>query len=325
MKITITCPEGHINRRTILPEQSAFDAAAADLAAAGDAVLGKIFCRQIDGGPYTVFHGLFCTTENSQFQIQADEPALQIMAVLNGDGHFIIDGIGPIHLTEGQFSIFYAPDAEVGMPFEEAAESLIVNIYFPLELLLHYEQLFLLQAFINDIKANRAAVLAPQPGWLSNLILTVVTFLLNFPRRDEELLRERLWELKMKELLLLALHQVLYPETNEIPEKELEAVKKARHIIEARVSENLSIEQVAELSGIDPADLKKYFKLVAGIGLYEFVRHARLNHAKVLLVETELSIATISAIAGYNHPMDFIQKFKDFTGYTPVSYRKQHR
>ena len=323
MKISIKCPEGRVTRKIIQPEQSALDAAAADIAAAGDA-LGKIFCRQTDSGPYAVFYGLFSMAEKTLLQIQADEPALQMLAVLGGNSHFTIDGIGGIYLAEGQFNILYAPDAELTLPFNEPNELLIVNVYFPLELLLYYQQLFPLQAFVNEIKCNRAALLQQQPGWMTNLILNVMTFLSKFRHRDKAH-DAHMWELKMKELLLLALHQSLYPDNKEIPEKDLEAVKKARHIMEARVSEKLSLEQVAALSGISPDDLKKYFKLVAGITLFEFNRQVRINHAKMLLVETTLSIPEIATMAGYNHPMDFIQKFKEYTGFTPVSFRKSQR
>jgi len=323
MKINITCPGGHITRNTVQPEEEAPEAAATEVAAAGDAS-GKIFCRQVDAGEYTFFHGFFCMAEKSLVQIQADEPVLQILTVLGGEGQFTIEGIGNINLTEGQFSILYAPDAEVLMPFPMEAELLIAGIYFPLEFLLYYQQIFPLQAFIDEITANRAALLLQQPGGLTNFILEIISSLLHTPPRND-ILHISLLELKMKELLLLAMHEEFFPDNGEIPEKDLEGVKKARRIMEVHVSEKLSVKQIALLADIDPANLKKYFKRVTGIELYAFIWQTRLDNAKLLLVETNLSIPEISAIAGYNHPMIFIRKFKEYTGITPVSFRKSQR
>ena len=48
----------------------------------------------------------------------------------------------------------------------------------------------------------------------------------------------------------------------------------------------------------------------------------RMEHAMDLLVNTNLSIATISYEIGYETPEHFNRKFKKYSGMTPTAYRK---
>ena len=57
----------------------------------------------------------------------------------------------------------------------------------------------------------------------------------------------------------------------------------------------------------------------------EYLADIRLEKAKQLLQETDLSAERISDEIGYSNPKYFFKIFKKMTNLTPVEYRNQHR
>jgi AraC-like DNA-binding protein len=62
-----------------------------------------------------------------------------------------------------------------------------------------------------------------------------------------------------------------------------------------------------------------------GISLADYIRCCRLDAAKRLLQETELSIAQIAYEVGYSMPEAFTRMFTREVGLTPTAYRRQCR
>jgi len=58
--------------------------------------------------------------------------------------------------------------------------------------------------------------------------------------------------------------------------------------------------------------------------VYEEVLRLRMNHACVMLMETNLSVARISEVLNYDEIKYFSSGFKKIIGVSPLTYRKQH-
>ena len=59
-----------------------------------------------------------------------------------------------------------------------------------------------------------------------------------------------------------------------------------------------------------------------GIGVEDYIISIRINHAKSLLKDTELSVNTIATLVGYKNYTTFFKMFKQTVGITPLEYRK---
>ncbi|WP_409347164.1 helix-turn-helix transcriptional regulator [Paenibacillus sp. MBLB4367] len=90
--------------------------------------------------------------------------------------------------------------------------------------------------------------------------------------------------------------------------------------IETNYQYDLSLDQCAEICGLSPHYLSKMFKKTMDVSFIEFLTSHRLERAKGLLRETELSITDISEKVGYQ-PKNFIRVFKKHTGLTPGQFR----
>ena len=86
-----------------------------------------------------------------------------------------------------------------------------------------------------------------------------------------------------------------------------------------------TIEQLSQKFKISTTALKKCFRGVYGTSIYSYLRTYRLQVAKKLLLETELSVTEIASKIGYENPNKFTSAFKEMYGSSPTEYRKSVR
>lgn len=99
-------------------------------------------------------------------------------------------------------------------------------------------------------------------------------------------------------------------------------VEKVMLYIEDNFRKKLTIADVAEEFKMNPNYLNRIFKEQMGMTLYAAIKNARLEYAKKLLVETDISIADVCETCGYSDSANFLRDFKKLTGASPLKYRK---
>lgn len=77
--------------------------------------------------------------------------------------------------------------------------------------------------------------------------------------------------------------------------------------------------------GISRASLFNKMKAITGAGTKEYITRIRLDKAKALIENTDLTIAEISDMTGFASQSYFSTAFKNFTGMTPSQYKKQSK
>jgi two-component system response regulator YesN len=97
------------------------------------------------------------------------------------------------------------------------------------------------------------------------------------------------------------------------------------HIVEdyilSRLSEDVSLQTLADHVGWHPVHLSKVFKLETGEMLSDYLLRIRMERAVQLLKGSELKIFEIAAEVGYLTTSYFIKVFKKYYGITPQEYR----
>ena len=86
----------------------------------------------------------------------------------------------------------------------------------------------------------------------------------------------------------------------------------------------LPIGQLNTLAGVSDVYLRRLFKKQFDAAPAAFVIRERMNLAKELLENEDLSITEVALQTGYRDPLYFSRLFKKQTGLTPSEYRKQH-
>ncbi len=98
-------------------------------------------------------------------------------------------------------------------------------------------------------------------------------------------------------------------------------VRKAVEIIKANIEDPWRVSEIADGVGISQRQLERRFKAHFGCSVASFSQLLRLQHARVLLVSTDLSISEILTASGFNTQSHFNAVFKNCFDRKPSAYR----
>lgn len=97
----------------------------------------------------------------------------------------------------------------------------------------------------------------------------------------------------------------------------------AHAYIEQYFTEDLTLQNMADLSGYSTAHFSRCFKERYGINFVQYLKTTRLQNAKELLKKSDLTISEIAEKSGYRNLSYFSSDFKRETGISPQLYRLQ--
>jgi len=103
----------------------------------------------------------------------------------------------------------------------------------------------------------------------------------------------------------------------------MDPVGKAIWYIESHLESDLTLEAIAQASGVSRFHLARAFGYVTGRSVMRYVRGRRLTRAAKLLVAGAPDILTVALGAGYNSHEAFTRAFRDQFGHAPDTVRKQ--
>lgn len=99
-------------------------------------------------------------------------------------------------------------------------------------------------------------------------------------------------------------------------------IRRAKQYIQNHYSEPITLEEVSGIVGLSPAYFSVLFKKTEGEGFVKYLTNVRLEQAKILLRETNVSVAEICRKVGYNDSKHFTHIFEKTVGIKPATYRK---
>lgn len=110
------------------------------------------------------------------------------------------------------------------------------------------------------------------------------------------------------------------PEADRTAETDMQQIKA---YIQAHVTEQLPMEQLAAAFGISTSTITRRFKTEVGIAPREYINRQKVEEAKKLLLQEQLSLTDISAMLSFSTSSYFTTVFKQFVSCTPSEYRKK--
>ena len=97
---------------------------------------------------------------------------------------------------------------------------------------------------------------------------------------------------------------------------------RAVECMEASLSASLSLMDLATATGLSPAHFARRFKASTGLPPHQYLMRLRLERAKRLLCESDLSLAQIAFECGFSHQEHMTRLFGRLTGTTPGALRR---
>lgn len=109
-----------------------------------------------------------------------------------------------------------------------------------------------------------------------------------------------------------------------LPQEELmeRIAEQVKDFLEANVYERIDVADVCEAVHYNKSYIFKQFKRATGYSVMAYLSNLKIQAAKRLLRESDLSVAQIADKLAFDTPNYFSKTFKKTTGYTPLQYRK---
>ncbi len=104
-----------------------------------------------------------------------------------------------------------------------------------------------------------------------------------------------------------------------------EMLSTIRNKIYSRPYEERTIESTAHEVRMSRSNFQHLYKKYFGVSFIQDLINSRIEHAKMLLVNTNLSSMDIARQCGYKHYTHFTRQFRKNTGITPLEYRNKKR
>ena len=102
-------------------------------------------------------------------------------------------------------------------------------------------------------------------------------------------------------------------------------IKEALSYIEQNFQNDISVENIAAVCGLNRSYFGKIFKDGIGKSPQEFLLNYRMIKAAELLKLTKLSIKDVGNAVGYPNQLHFSRAFKNIYGISPRDWRNQNR
>ena len=100
-------------------------------------------------------------------------------------------------------------------------------------------------------------------------------------------------------------------------------IHEAIEFIEHNFQNDISVEDIADVCGLNRSYFGKIFKEALGKSPQEFLLNYRMVKAAELLKLTKLSVGDISSAVGYGNQLHFSRAFKSIYGVSPKKWRTE--
>ncbi|MFI8687822.1 helix-turn-helix domain-containing protein [Rossellomorea sp. NPDC077527] len=97
----------------------------------------------------------------------------------------------------------------------------------------------------------------------------------------------------------------------------------AHEYIRAYYDRSLTLEEISKIACLSPNHLIRAYSQLYGKTPHRHISEFRIEKAKGLLKDTELSMTVIAFEIGFENPSSFTKIFKQYNGISPTLYRKK--
>jgi len=227
----------------------------------------------------------------------------------------------------GQSYMFFLPDIQENEIFSAGQRLQLVKILLDLTYFRSFNSGFdtlpiQLQQLLEDGSVQR---FHHSNGALTFVMQTALQHIIDCPYTG---ITKRIFlESKALELLTLQLHQWTEQHKQSARARclyadDVERLYHARDILMQDIQNPPSLMDLSRQVGINDYKLKSGFRQIFGTTVFGYLQTYRMERAKQLLAERQLSIAAVAHTVGYASQSRFCHAFKQRYGITPIACRK---
>lgn len=111
-------------------------------------------------------------------------------------------------------------------------------------------------------------------------------------------------------------------EGEQINKSQRQKLKDVLSYIRKNIDKNITLEELAQVSGMSPRYFCRVFKSITGRTPIEYVNYYRIETASQMLITTGESVTDIALNCGFNDMSYFSKMFKKLKGISPSKFRQ---
>ena len=102
-------------------------------------------------------------------------------------------------------------------------------------------------------------------------------------------------------------------------------IKKVIEFMETNLERSIDLIAIASVTGLSPSHFARQFRATTGVAPHQYLMRLRIERAKRLLSETDISLVTIAFACGFANQEHMTRMFKRGYAVTPAAYRRTRR
>jgi AraC family transcriptional regulator, transcriptional activator of the genes for pyochelin and ferripyochelin receptors len=283
---------------------------------------GDFHFHELRNDNFCIRHDNYQLLEDISLSACAEAPSLGIYYNLKNNFHYNIKGLHGDDMLKHQYNMIYAPvfDWEYELRKDHQYENFGI-IFTPDYLLRSCEAFPFLPAFLKSVKNKMPSIANETNATATPEMMGIIQSILHCGYADT--LKKMYLDSKVPELLLLSLQHL--PGNGEskmtLHQSDIRLIHKAKEYILEHIDNPCTIKELAREVGLNECKLKKGFREVYHNTVFGLLIDERMQKAKTLLLETDMSIQQISTLTGYKNLPNFTAAFKRKFGFPPSTLR----
>ena len=125
-------------------------------------------------------------------------------------------------------------------------------------------------------------------------------------------------------LLGTIIHEHLYEQAHQniISAERISSVKNVLTFISDNYSNNISLDDLSRIAGMNPKYFCRYFRSLTGRTPIDYLNYYRIECASEMLSTKDITIREVAISCGFNDESYFIKTFNKYKGITPKQFMK---
>lgn len=274
---------------------------------------------------YRVNYGNSSLKEKTTLFFEFDQESVEMHFTLNGMSTTSINHIlAPYTMQTNTHNIFYCNDIKGNLDlFSSQVDVFEINLN-PSFFIKYLPEGGMFNQFKRIIQNKEIGFLHKNAYPIIPQMHFIIQDIIHCQWKDSY--RQLYLDSKILELLLLQIQQISTFDLNrghqETSKVIIRKMHDAKDIIEGKLNNPLSLTVLARAVNTNIGTLKKEFKNVFGTTVFGYISDLKMEEAKNILLNQQLSITEVSEKIGYKNPQHFSTAFKRKFGVSPSVLRK---
>lgn len=269
---------------------------------------------------FRISYGNGCLGRRARLDFDYAGETVEMHFTLKGNSRTTIDGHIKEHVICGSgHNLFYCKDIK-GHLLWDSPEMFVFEVNLKPDFFGSYlPNASFFEGFKNAIHNGATCHLHPDNYPITPQMTGIIQEIMHCDRKG--IFKKMFLESKVMELLLLQLEQMNTEETSKyrvgLKRQDVDKIYAVKEMLDLNHQEIGTLLDLAKSVGTNECTLKKGFKSLFGISVFQYWKSMRLETAKKLLSQDEMSVQEVANQIGYKNPQHFTAAFKKQYGMVP--------